>query len=347
MNCGRFEPASVSNPAAPSILWRAGLLACFLIVTLTTLSPSAAVADNVDRETPPIFIVGHRGAPLIAPENTIASHEAALRLGANIIELDVRMTRDGHFVVIHDATVDRTTNGEGRVSKMTLEEIRALDAGAWKGPQFAGARVPTLREALANLKGRAGIDIDFKDGPKNSGARLADLLDELGYNDGTLVTFYARTPGRLRKLNGVVGRYDIRPGYAEGDRIDRFVRENKVRIMGLPRYAFSRRSARDISNRELKLFLNVMGGKESRSVFEAGVRSGARFIQTNNVEGLSRYLTNQNLKSDCVPSIELTCWSPTRLATKRSETSETSTLASVGPATAPAFANYRNIVTTR
>jgi glycerophosphoryl diester phosphodiesterase len=95
-----------------------------------------------------IRIVGHRGACGHAPENTLASIRRACEMGVDAVEFDVRLTSDGHAVLLHDATLDRTTSGAGPVAAYTLAQVRALDAGAWFGAAFAGERVPTLAEAL-------------------------------------------------------------------------------------------------------------------------------------------------------------------------------------------------------
>lgn len=100
------------------------------------------------REPKHALIIAHRGAPAAAPENTIASFRAALEQGAQAIEFDVHLTRDGQPVVIHDATVDRCTDGTGPVASMTLAQIRALDAGNWFDPAFAGERIPILDEVF-------------------------------------------------------------------------------------------------------------------------------------------------------------------------------------------------------
>jgi glycerophosphoryl diester phosphodiesterase len=94
------------------------------------------------------WVVAHRGASGHAPENTMAAFRKAVELGATFIETDLQLTRDAHLVALHDATIDRTTNGRGAVREHTLEELRALDAGSWFGPQFAGERIPTLKEIL-------------------------------------------------------------------------------------------------------------------------------------------------------------------------------------------------------
>ncbi len=91
---------------------------------------------------------GHRGAPTVAPENTLASFQKAREMGADGIELDVMLCADGKVVVSHDFSVERTTDGQGRVAEITQAQLRALDAGAWFAAQFAGQRIPTLREVV-------------------------------------------------------------------------------------------------------------------------------------------------------------------------------------------------------
>jgi glycerophosphoryl diester phosphodiesterase len=102
------------------------------------------------------LVVAHRGASEDAPENTVAALRAATALAADVVELDVRQTRDGAWVCMHDATLDRTTDAEKkhgrrdvRVDALTLAQVRELDAGTWKARRFAGEKVPTLAEALA------------------------------------------------------------------------------------------------------------------------------------------------------------------------------------------------------
>src|SRR5439155_7022002 len=90
------------------------------------------------------IVIAHRGASAYATENTEASFDQGIALGADALETDVRATRDGVLVLIHDAQVDRTTNGHGPVADLTWEEIRQLDAGNWKDSRYAGQRVPRL-----------------------------------------------------------------------------------------------------------------------------------------------------------------------------------------------------------
>jgi glycerophosphoryl diester phosphodiesterase len=95
-----------------------------------------------------VLIIGHRGASGHAPENTLAAFKKAVAMGATFIETDLQLSRDARFVAIHDDTVDRTTNGQGRVHDQTLAVLRRLDAGSWFGSEYVGERIPTLEEVL-------------------------------------------------------------------------------------------------------------------------------------------------------------------------------------------------------
>ena len=109
-------------------------------------------------------ICAHRGAMDTHPENTLAAFKEAVSLGVQMIELDVRMTKDEQLVIMHDETVDRTTNGSGAVNDLTFKEIRALDAGSWKAPAFDGELVPTFKESLDVIPQDVWINVHLKGG---------------------------------------------------------------------------------------------------------------------------------------------------------------------------------------
>lgn len=121
-------------------------------------------------------LIAHRGASVIAPENTLVALEKARELGATWVEADVRLTLDNELIVFHDATLDRTTNGRGLVRITPYSVIAHLDAGSWFSPQYAGEKVPTLAQWLqAAAKLELGIVLDLKGGWQQA-KRLADLV---------------------------------------------------------------------------------------------------------------------------------------------------------------------------
>lgn len=148
------------------------ILVALIVSLLLVLLPAIGAARMSPSAAPPTpslaprpLVIAHRGASGQAPENTMAAFELAIELGSDMIELDVRRCLDGALVVIHDATVDRTTRGDyrGAVAGLTLAQLKSLDAGSWRGQQFAGERIPTLEEVLAAFGGRTRILIELKE----------------------------------------------------------------------------------------------------------------------------------------------------------------------------------------
>lgn len=146
------------------------------------------MADSLD-------VIAHRGARRTHPENTMAAFEAAASLGADGIEFDVQLARDGTPVVMHDETVDRTTDGTGRVDELTAIELARLDAGGWLGQEFAGEGVPFLLEVLEWARGNAlTLHVELKDGPTMSGDGLAgavvSALERTGMAERAVLSSY-------------------------------------------------------------------------------------------------------------------------------------------------------------
>ncbi|WP_082233217.1 glycerophosphodiester phosphodiesterase [Halobacillus massiliensis] len=133
----------------------------FLGVAFVPLSTaSAEEVKNKDRKQ--TLNIAHRGASGYAPENTIAAFDKAFEMKADMFEVDVQMSKDGELVLIHDTTVDRTTDGSGQVGDFTYEELQELDAGSWFSEEFSGEEIPTLGEVLDKYRGKIGILIELK-----------------------------------------------------------------------------------------------------------------------------------------------------------------------------------------
>jgi glycerophosphoryl diester phosphodiesterase len=137
-----------------------------------------------------LMVIAHRGTSAYAPENTLAAFDLALQMGYRHLELDVDLTRDGHIVVMHDDTVDRTTNGTGPVGNHTLAELRALDAGAWFGSQFTGERVPAYAEVLDRYRGQAHLHTELKGRAPHLTSGTVDLVRQYDMVDHVTVTSF-------------------------------------------------------------------------------------------------------------------------------------------------------------
>lgn len=159
-----------------------------ILLALAIVQPSA---PSIAPETP--IVIAHRGRDATMPENTLAAFRHSIALGITILETDVRVTKDGEFVLLHDSTVDRTTNGHGSIGELTLHQVRALDAGA-------GKPVPTLREALRLVRGTGtSLLLDLK-----PGTPLPDVLQNVRSEqaEGSVI-FGLRSPEQAHELRSL------------------------------------------------------------------------------------------------------------------------------------------------
>ena len=137
---------------------------------------------NLWPQQAPALVIGHRGAMGYAPENTLLSFEEAIRRGADLLELDVQLTADGEVIVMHDTSVDRTTDGTGFVRDFPIKRIQSFDAGTWYGPDYAGQYVPSLVQVIERFRRRktarghlVGLIVELKT-VRGSGGSLADTI---------------------------------------------------------------------------------------------------------------------------------------------------------------------------
>jgi glycerophosphoryl diester phosphodiesterase len=149
------------------------------------------------------LIFAHRGASKVAPENTLPAFEAAIGLGADGVELDVQYSSDGALVIFHNDTLEKTSDGTGRVTAHTLSELRALDAGSWFASGFAGTRIPTLDEALDLMKGRLLVNVELKvlgSLRSDMGADAVKAIRAHGMADQVVISSF--NPFALRQAKG-------------------------------------------------------------------------------------------------------------------------------------------------
>ncbi|MBX7255408.1 MAG: glycerophosphodiester phosphodiesterase family protein [Candidatus Hydrogenedentes bacterium] len=229
---------------------------------------------------PGILAVGHRGTVTFAPENTIPAFNKAIELGADLLEMDVRETKDGHLVIMHDGTVKRTTGEKGAISQMTLGEIRKLDAGALFGPEFKGTRVPTFEEAMEAIKGRALPDIDFKMGTPR---KVVEAVREAGLLGK--VTLYC---GNLETMKQTVA---IDPGFltrptvpTEEKALKAFLKEINPSIVNMGWDDTSLSVVRTAHLAGKLAFVNAMGKEDNETLYVKAIEGGADYIQTDRLD---------------------------------------------------------------
>ena len=183
-------------------------------------SIAEADVDGTPLVTDRPWIIAHRGYSGAAPENTLAAVDAARLVGADWIEVDLHVSADGTPIVIHDQSVDRTTDGSGQVARLDDDALSRLDAGSWAGPGFAGQRLPKLDTLLADVSTRGGRLLLELKGEWSPGAvaSVAGSIIDAGMADRTLVqSFSAGTLAHLRDIAPMVERCLLRTVPREED----------------------------------------------------------------------------------------------------------------------------------
>ncbi|MGL6065411.1 MAG: glycerophosphodiester phosphodiesterase [Fusobacteriaceae bacterium] len=165
-----------------------------------------------------MFVFAHRGASALSPENTLVAFKKAIELGAKGIELDVQLSKDGVVMVMHDDTLDRTTNGKGRLEKFNLEELKKLDSGFWYDKSYCEEKIPTLEEVIKILPENVRLNIEFKPDKKNV-SKIAQevykILERYNCSEQVIISsFYHHSLLEYRKLDeniqmGMLFEYDI------------------------------------------------------------------------------------------------------------------------------------------
>ncbi len=255
-----------------------------------------------------------------APENSILSHETAYAMGARGIEFDIRATKDKVFVVFHDEDVKNKTNGRGKIQDKTLAEVKALRLK--HNGLVTDHQIPTLRQALRNVRGRYMVDIDFKGGFENSAQALKSILREEGFEEAgaPLVTIFCRNRDTCAGLMALNDHYAVRPLYLNKNHAKE-MKDLDIRVMGLRNHQFTLKRARRIRGHDMQLFKNTMkynalnllrellglplkrkrpALNKLNKYFQNGLEGGALFIQTDYLPELVSYLKDQGRYQEAV-----------------------------------------------
>lgn len=254
-----------------------------------------------------ISVAAHRGNAKYFPENTMASFRSAAALRPDMIETDVHMTKDGELILMHDHALDRTTNGTGLIREHTLAEIKALDAGAWKGAEFAGEQVPTFRELLELFKDDPDMmfDIELKDYPADSGefayesARKAiAMMDEYGVTNRSVINSFS---GELLEwIDETYRRRIMIHGYSRqermGPRQKRFVYDYAycVCFFGVPEKPVVEKRFFDFA-KSYNVEPWVYYKEDSPAIYEEAIANGAVLFTSNDPKWAMDYLRAKGL----------------------------------------------------
>lgn len=242
-----------------------------------------SIAAGVAFGAAKVDAIAHRGEHIECPENTIPAIEKAIAAGCDWVEIDVRTTRDGKCVLMHNPTVDATTNGKGAVDGMDFAAVLKLDAGARK-PRFAGTRVPSFDDALAAMQGKCGVYLDAK---RISAGAIVEHLRRHGMMDHCVV--YGGLPLQ-RELTALGHAHLTMPEAMSVKTLESILAELQPAVI-----AFDDRDYRDeilaVAIRAKKrIFIDRLGANDNETGWEDAIQRGANGIQTDRPLELVQFL---------------------------------------------------------
>ena len=267
------------------------------LVAALALAPLLAPAPGGAAETRPRpGVIAHRGVASEAPENTLPAIARAIELGCAMAEIDLRYTADGEVVLIHDATVDRTTDGTGRVADKTLPELRKLDAGARSGAGLRGTRIPTLREAVEMARGRIELYLDLKETDPRPVVRVVEQLGARSmvfyrpYTYVALQQILAETP-QARVL------IDLGDWVQAGGLVEALRREVPTGALSSDWPNWTPRAVAEARRLRMTTFVNVLGPSDTPDNLGQAVTLGFHYIQTDHPRQLLEILRERGARA--------------------------------------------------
>jgi glycerophosphoryl diester phosphodiesterase len=231
-----------------------------------------------------VVAISHRGEHLHHPENPIPAFEEAIRTGADFIEVDVQTTGDGKLVLSHDGTVDRCTDGHGKVSEMTFEQVEAVDAGIKAGAEFAGTRIPTFDQALDLARGKIGIYVDVK----NASARdLVAHIDGHGMTEHVVIYCGLNLARQIQEVNP---KLKVMPESNSVEHSKLLVEQLHPRVIAFGGRDFTAEIIAVAKQANALVYVDRMGATDAPEGWQSAIDAGADGIQTDRPGALVEYL---------------------------------------------------------
>jgi len=266
-------------------------LPALLVLTVSAVAGSGEVKKTTTRVLRPpkhgdVYVIAHRGAHNGIPENTLPAYQKAIDLGVDFIEIDVRMTRDRRFVSCHSDDVNQYTveDTPGKISRMTLAEVRALDVGSRIGPRWQGTRIPTFAEILDLVEGKCGIYIDLKNAPV---APLIKMIAARGMEHEVL--WYAYKDSDLEEIRRLCPECVIMPDPGPESNLPGVIERFRPRVIASSWKHLSARFVKTCHNAGAMVIVDDAGPE----TWDKMLKWKTDGIQTNAPERLIEYLDNR------------------------------------------------------
>jgi glycerophosphoryl diester phosphodiesterase len=241
-------------------------------------------------QTKHVVVISHRGEHLHHPENTMPAFEAAYKAGADFIEVDIRTTSDGKLVLMHDSNAERTAGVKTDISKMTFDEVRALDAGARFAPEFQGTKVPTFDEALSFAEGKMGIYMDCKY------ASAKDLVAAVKahHMENHVVVYCGRQ--LCKGIQELEPAMKLMPESRNAVNAQALIDDLKLKVMAFDAGDFKDDVIAVANSAKVHIYVDRLGPADNEASWQDAVDRGASGIQTDKPAELAAYLKSKGYR---------------------------------------------------
>lgn len=248
-----------------------------------TFLSTACLVSRLRGAAPRVAVIAHRGEHVRNPENTIAAIESAIEIGCDFAELDIRTTADEATILMHNATVDATTDGQGKVSDLTLPQIRQL--------RSKGLPIPTFDEALAVMRGRIGIYVDAK------AISAQDMVAALRRHDMILQAVVYGRSELFDQIAALEPRLRLMPEAVSVDQLKKSLQRWKLRVVAFNRNDFKEPIVNVAKAANVDIFVDCLGKEDTAEHWEQAVRMGATGIQTDHPKELVEWLKQHGCRN--------------------------------------------------
>lgn len=264
----------------------------FIIFYLTNLFPVLAQQRVANQH---IVVIAHRGDHTKAPENTLLAYQHAIEAGADYVEVDLRTTMDNQLVVMHDETVDRMTDGHGKVNGMSLEQLKKLKVTDKKNPSWGTHPVPTFEDVLLICKGKINIYLDFKDATAEAAYRA---LKKVRMEKNVVV--YINSPEQLADWQSVAPDVPLMVSLPSEitniNDLKNCILEADIDILDGNYAYYTKELVNTAKNLKIPIWADIQSSHENEKEWQKALDLGLDGLQTDHPEDLIRYLTKKGLR---------------------------------------------------
>ena len=275
------------------------------LILVTLMQPVVAQVTHVDsilndfyHHPERVLVAAHRSAHLVHPENSLAAIRDAIAIGADIIEVDVRKTKDGVYILLHDEKIDRTTTAKGAVSNYTYDELNAIPL--LQNGQPTNERIPTFESALLAAKGRIMVDIDFKLDSTEDAINVCKLIREAGMQKQVL--FFVYDYHYTSVIDSIDNSIAVMPRAYNKEDVSDILKNYKVPVIHVDPSFYNDTLMSEIRSHNVRVWLNALGKfddlekKQKNSGYDSLlIMKAVNVIQTDYPANLSKYLQERGL----------------------------------------------------